>query len=182
MSDLNDILARRRARRQQSALTYYAVIGCVLAIGCVMLLVGVGYLVKRNRGNGGATPLAAVVDAVTGPSARSEGETWTYKELCDYLKSKGMDVRLVNTGGEIVFADSETEDSFVEGMIRQGYIVDGMLVVGKAKSGPIRGRTSAELREEVRQWEGSRNGGYGWGFFMFSGDSKMVDKVKEILR
>lgn len=88
--DRDPLLDRRRRRKREAAHRRRLLLlgGLVLALG-VVAWVAVAAAVKRSRdsddGRGGPPLLG-------GPSATSEGETWTHKELAAYLRSRGLTV------------------------------------------------------------------------------------------
>lgn len=99
MIDDDPVLRRRIARRQ--AEHRKQLIAAISGItGVLVLVCGVVWALanKRQGGSlgGGATTL---LSSITAPSASSEGNKWTHKELLDYLNSKGLKLRVTSAIG-----------------------------------------------------------------------------------
>ena len=166
--DLDEFLARRRAKRAQSNVLLYAGIGAGVL---VLLLLAVGVIAAvalSGRGDGSGNgrpgpvnPIAAVVDPVT---AGDEGETWTVSDLINHVNASGVNAT-VREGGTTLTGSAYAKFRFPDGSVVR---VDHF---GTAR--------------EAKDYAGapSMPGDYKacWGRFGIAGDAESVEKLVGVL-
>lgn len=159
MSDIDPIERRRgqREAKRRRNLTLAIVAGGVVVAG---LLVVVAVLVLGKKGGG-----LPEVPGITAPSESSEGESWTHKELVEYLVKKGV---RMEAKPSIAFGfTGEPASSFVDpGTDREVRVL------------------LASSRQAARERAGSLGeSAFSWGRFVFYGGSnrELASQIKAAL-
>lgn len=157
----DDHLEQQLARRRRAENRPLIVVGAILGVLVVVL---VAFAIGR-AGKG--------LPSIGGPSASSEGETWTHKELAEYLGKKGVPVEIHGGGtmhGQVVsdFADPKTSPP-------------GGLRVGRDKWVRVALFPTAQSAKE----DAAAKGGvaFAWGRFVFSewGDHDLLARIRKTI-
>lgn len=162
MSDDDEIdpaLLRRRQLKERAARRRMLVI---IAVGCVIGVVGIIVIASMIFSRSASTTLF-------GPSTTDEGEKWTFAELRDYLRKKGLPVSMRGSGiaVDFLFVSSAREEEELRDVKSDPRIVFC-----------IRG----ESAEQVRQLAGADPvNTFAWGRFLFTGKPDRLDAIHKAL-
>lgn len=151
--DIDPIVARRQERQRQGKLRLLLVLAGLAVGGLMATAVVVGFVLSRN----GAT-VPVKIPGVIGVTEGREGETWTHTELEKYLEGKGMKLKRSKAydnayGKAVAYSD--------------GPVFVTIAIVAT----PREAKVSAGVHE-----------GWSWGNFVFTGNTKDVERIKQILQ
>ncbi len=107
------------------------------------------------------------------PDVSGDGPDWTYRELLDYFRSRGLVVMMAPcSGGQFYMLSDDDRDAVVYASSVQDGSIDSRAVVCNKLSSVRSAKELADRRE---------SGTFSWGRYCFSGDPKTLDLFRQTL-